>query len=44
MANEPTINIKRINGHYMVYVNRKFFCSTDTFSEAVDELKKEGII
>ena len=40
----PIINIKRVRGHYMVYVNRKFFCSTDTFSEAVRELQEAGHI
>lgn len=38
------INIKRINGHFMVYVNRKFFCSADTFGEAVRELQEAGHI
>lgn len=41
---EPIINIKRIKGHYMVYVNRKFFCSADTFGEAVRELNEAGYI
>lgn len=41
---EPIINIKREKGHFMVYVNRKFFCSADTFGEAVRELQEAGHI
>lgn len=26
-------------GHYMVYINGKFFCSADTMSEAVKEVE-----
>lgn len=31
-------------GHYVVYVNGKFFCSADTHHEAVQELMAEGIL
>lgn len=41
---KPIINIKYTQGHFMVYVNHKFFCSADTFGEAVRELEKEGHI
>lgn len=27
------------HGHYEVYINGKFFCSVDTITEAVNELK-----
>lgn len=30
-----------IRGHYEVYLNGKFFCSADTFMEAVKEIEKE---
>lgn len=40
----PIINIKRTNGHFMVYVNRKFFCSADSFNEAIRELNEAGYI
>lgn len=26
------------NGHYEVYINGKFYCSADTFKEALDEI------
>lgn len=32
------VHIKQIRGHYEVYVNGKFFCSTDSYIEAVNEL------
>lgn len=40
----PVINIKSIRGVFYVYVNNQFFCSADTFNEAIEELQKEGII
>ena len=30
-----------INGHYEVYVNGKFVCSADSYSEAVTEIDLE---
>ena len=32
------VQIKQIRGHFEVYVNGKFFCSTDSYTEAVNEL------
>lgn len=37
------VQIKRVRGHYEVTVNGKFFCSADTFMEAVHELEEESI-
>lgn len=37
----PSINefrIKQTRGYFEVYVNGKFFCSTDSYIEAVNEL------
>lgn len=28
--------------HYEVYIDGKFFCSTDTFAEACNEVEKVG--
>lgn len=32
------IQIKQIRGYFEVYVNGEFFCSTDSYIEAVTEL------
>lgn len=32
------VQIKQIRGHFEVYVNGAFFCSTDSYTEAVNEL------
>ena len=32
-------NIVRVNGHYEVYINGKFFCSADTVTEAANEIE-----
>lgn len=32
--------IKRVNGHYEVYVNDLFYCSVDTVPEATEEVEK----
>lgn len=29
-----------VRGHYEVFVNGKFFCSADTYQEAVREIEK----
>lgn len=29
-----------VAGHYDVYIESEFYCSTDTYSEAVDEVDK----
>lgn len=33
--------IKGEHGHYVVYVDGKFYCSADTYSEAESEIKEE---
>lgn len=38
-----TIRIEQERGHYVVYVEDKFFCSADTFHEAIMELHKDKI-
>lgn len=38
------IDIRRDRDHYVVYVNDKFFCSADTYMDAVKELEKEGFV
>ncbi len=30
-----------VRGHYEVYLNGKFFCSADTFMEAMKEIESE---
>jgi uncharacterized protein YxjI len=32
--------IKQNNGHYELYVNGKFYCSADTFTEAAQEIDR----
>lgn len=32
------VKIKQVRGHWEVYVNGEFFCSTDSYVEAVNEL------
>lgn len=39
-----TIDIKQEYGHYVVYVNGKFYCSADTYLEAVNELQADGLM
>ena len=38
-----TIRIEQERGNYVVYVEDKFYCSADTFHEAIMELNKNGI-
>lgn len=38
------INIISEYGHYTVYIDGKFFCTADTYVEAVRELETEGIL
>lgn len=33
------VEIKRQYDHYVVYVNGKFFCTADTYTEAVREIE-----
>ena len=35
--------IEHKGNHYEVYINGKFYCSADTFEEAVKELNNSGI-
>ena len=35
-----TYKIKPSNGHFMVYINGKFYCSADKLSEAISEVEK----
>lgn len=30
-----------VRGHYEVFIDGKFFCSTDSYQEAVREIEKE---
>lgn len=39
-----TIDIKSEYGHYVVYINGKFYCSADTYLEAVRELEEDGLL
>ena len=32
------IKIKQVGGHWEVFVNDEFFCSADSYSEAMNEL------
>lgn len=32
------IQIMQTRGHWEVYINNKFFCSADNYTEAVDEI------
>lgn len=36
--------IIHVAGHYEVYINGDFYCSADTFSEAVSEVENWGEI
>lgn len=33
------VKIMRVMGHWEVYVNNEFFCSTDSYMEAVNEIR-----
>ena len=35
-----TYKIIPIKEHYVVYINGKFYCSADTWNEAVKEIEK----
>ena len=34
-----TYKITPVNGHYEIYINGNFYCTADTFSEAVREIE-----
>ena len=38
------VEIKRERDHFIVYVNGEFFCTSDTYLEAAQELKKAGYL
>ena len=40
----PDVNICQEGSHYAVYVDGKFYCSADTYLEAVQELVKDGVL
>lgn len=34
------IKIKQVRGHWEVYVNDRFYCSADTYDEALKEVRE----
>lgn len=34
------VQIKQVRGHWEVHINGEFFCSADSYAEAVKELNK----
>lgn len=32
-------SIKQVMDHWQVYINGEFFCSADTYKEAIDEVR-----
>lgn len=34
------IDIKQVMEHWHVYINGEFFCSADTYNEAVNEIRE----
>lgn len=40
----PDVDIRQEGSHYAAYVDGKFYCSTDTYLEAVQELVKDGVL
>lgn len=41
---ENDVKILREGNHYAAYVNGEFYCSADTYFEAVQELVMDGIL
>lgn len=35
------IDIKRDREHYVVYIDGEFYCTADTFEEAIREIKED---
>ncbi len=35
------IQIKQVRGHWEVYINGEFFCTADSYDEAVNEVYKK---
>ena len=42
--NEHEIIFKQVYGHWEVYVDNKFFCSSDNLMEAVKEVEESDIL
>ena len=40
----PDVNIRHEADHCVAYVNGEFYCSADTYFEAVQELVTDGIL
>ena len=40
----PDVDIRHEADHYAAYVNGEFYCSADTYFEAVQELVTDGIL
>ena len=40
----PNVDIRHEADHYAAYVNGEFYCSADTYFEAVQELVTDGIL
>ena len=40
----PNVDIRHEAGHYIAYVNGEFYCSADTYFEAVQELVTDGVL
>lgn len=38
---ETSYQIVKVSGHYEAYIDGRFYCSADTFSEALKEVEKE---
>lgn len=41
---ENNIQIVHENGRYAVYICGAFYCNADTYEEAVNELKEDGLV
>lgn len=41
---ELDIEIDSTRGYYLVFVNGRFYCTADTYTEAIRELENDGII
>lgn len=39
IENTCDVRIEPVRGHWEVYINDRFFCSADTYDEAVDEVE-----
>ena len=39
----PNVDIRHEADHYAAYVNGEFYCSADTYFEAIQELVTDGV-